>query len=49
MRVALHRAGFVNPSFSRTTGPAGEAFVVEATKLVPTFAAARDVEQPTPD
>jgi ubiquinone/menaquinone biosynthesis C-methylase UbiE len=32
MRVALNRAGFVNPSFSRATGPVGERFLVEARK-----------------
>jgi ubiquinone/menaquinone biosynthesis C-methylase UbiE len=32
MRVALKRAGFVNPSFDRAIGPFGEAFVVEAMK-----------------
>ncbi|HKC01483.1 MAG TPA: class I SAM-dependent methyltransferase [Terriglobales bacterium] len=43
MRVALHRAGFVNLSFSRAAGPAGEAFMVEATKskVIDRFAAAR--------
>jgi len=42
MRVALNRAGFVNLSFSRATGPAGEKFLVEATKIViGCFAAAR--------
>jgi ubiquinone/menaquinone biosynthesis C-methylase UbiE len=30
MRIALTRAGFVNPSISRSIGPFGEAFVVEA-------------------
>jgi ubiquinone/menaquinone biosynthesis C-methylase UbiE len=30
MRVALNRAGFVNPSFRRTPGPVGEMFFVEA-------------------
>src|ERR1700758_5378483 len=29
MTIALHRAGFVDPSFSRALGPAGEMFVVE--------------------
>jgi ubiquinone/menaquinone biosynthesis C-methylase UbiE len=32
MRVALNRAGFINLSFRRTTGPVGEAFIVEARK-----------------
>ena len=32
MTVALNRAAFVNLSFSRATGPAGETFLVEATK-----------------
>lgn len=32
MRVALNRAGFVNPSFSRATGPVGDRFLVEARK-----------------
>jgi hypothetical protein len=32
MRVALNRAGFVNPSFSRVTGPIGEKFIVETRK-----------------
>jgi len=43
MRVALNRAGFVNPSFSRATGPVGETFVVEArkSKVVGPLAAAR--------
>jgi len=31
MRVALKRAGFANPTFSRTMGPAGCIFIVEAT------------------
>jgi ubiquinone/menaquinone biosynthesis C-methylase UbiE len=41
MRVALNRAGFVNLSFSRATGPVGEAFIVEArkSKVIDTFAA----------
>jgi SAM-dependent methyltransferase len=30
MRVALNRAGFVDPSFSRAPGPAGGMFIVEA-------------------
>jgi ubiquinone/menaquinone biosynthesis C-methylase UbiE len=30
MRVALNRAGFVDPSFRRAPGPAGEMFIVEA-------------------
>lgn len=29
MTMALHRAGFINPSFSRAPGPAGEMFIVE--------------------
>jgi SAM-dependent methyltransferase len=32
MRIALARAGFINLSFHRGTGPAGETFAVEATK-----------------
>jgi ubiquinone/menaquinone biosynthesis C-methylase UbiE len=32
MRVALNRAGFVNPSFSRSSGPAGEIFIAAARK-----------------
>jgi len=32
MRIALDRAGFINPSFRRAPGPTGETFVVEATK-----------------
>ena len=32
IRVALNRAGFVDLSFSRATGPVGEKFVVEARK-----------------
>jgi len=32
MRIALTRAGFVNVSFSRGAGPAGETFIVEARK-----------------
>ena len=32
MRVALNRAGFVDPSFSRAPGPVGETFIVDATK-----------------
>jgi ubiquinone/menaquinone biosynthesis C-methylase UbiE len=32
MRFALDRAEFVNLSFSRATGPAGEMFIVEARK-----------------
>jgi ubiquinone/menaquinone biosynthesis C-methylase UbiE len=32
MRVALNRAGFVNPSFSRLPGPVGEVFIAAATK-----------------
>lgn len=34
MRVALNRAGFVNPSFSRATGPIGEKFIVETRKSI---------------
>jgi ubiquinone/menaquinone biosynthesis C-methylase UbiE len=33
MRLALHRAGFIGPSFHRATGPAGEIFTVEARRL----------------
>jgi ubiquinone/menaquinone biosynthesis C-methylase UbiE len=42
MRVALNRAGFVNLSFSRATGPVGETFIVKArkSKLIGLFAAA---------
>ena len=32
MRVALNRAGFVNLSYSRPTGPVGETLIVEARK-----------------
>jgi ubiquinone/menaquinone biosynthesis C-methylase UbiE len=32
MRVALDRAGFVNHSFSRSAGPAGETFIAAAMK-----------------
>jgi ubiquinone/menaquinone biosynthesis C-methylase UbiE len=32
IRLALKRAGFVDPSFRRGTGPAGETWVVEAIK-----------------
>jgi len=32
MRIALHRAGFVNVAFSRATGPAGEILFAEAAK-----------------
>ena len=32
MRVALIRAGFVNLSFGRATGPVGQTFIVEARK-----------------
>jgi ubiquinone/menaquinone biosynthesis C-methylase UbiE len=32
MRAALNRAGFVDPSFSRGTGPVGETLSVEARK-----------------
>jgi ubiquinone/menaquinone biosynthesis C-methylase UbiE len=43
MRVALSRAGFVNPSFSRSPGPVGETFMVTARKseLAGTSAASR--------
>jgi ubiquinone/menaquinone biosynthesis C-methylase UbiE len=43
MRVALNRAGFVNLSFRRATGPVGETFIVEArkSKVIGPFAAAR--------
>jgi hypothetical protein len=43
MRVALNRAGFVNLSFSRATGPVGKTFIVEARKseVMGPFAAAR--------
>lgn len=43
MRLALSRAGFVDLLFRRETGPAGETFVVEATKSqnsIPFFSAA---------
>ena len=45
MRVALNRAGFVNLSYSRTTGPVGETFIVEArkSKVIGSFVAARGV------
>ena len=32
MRIALKRAGFINLSFRRATGPVGETFMVEAVK-----------------
>jgi ubiquinone/menaquinone biosynthesis C-methylase UbiE len=32
MRIALNHAGFVDPSFKRMRGPAGEMFIVEARK-----------------
>jgi ubiquinone/menaquinone biosynthesis C-methylase UbiE len=32
MRLALNRAGFVNPSFSRSPGPVGETFLAAAAK-----------------
>jgi ubiquinone/menaquinone biosynthesis C-methylase UbiE len=32
MRIALNRAGFVDVSFCRGTGPVGETFIVEATR-----------------
>ena len=40
MRVALNRAGFVNPSFSRSRGPVGETFMAAAikSKLIPSAA-----------
>jgi len=43
MRVALNRAGFVNLSFTRATGPAGETCIVEGRKLkvIAPFPAAR--------
>jgi hypothetical protein len=43
MRVALNRAGFVNLSFKRATGPVGETFIVEArkSKLIGPITAAR--------
>jgi ubiquinone/menaquinone biosynthesis C-methylase UbiE len=43
MRVALNRAGFVNLSFSRGTGPVGATFIVEArkSKVIHPFGAAR--------
>jgi len=43
MRIALNRAGFVSPSFSWATGPAGKTFTVEARKseVRASFAAAR--------
>jgi ubiquinone/menaquinone biosynthesis C-methylase UbiE len=31
IRIALNRAGFINPSFNSTSGPVGERFIVEAT------------------
>lgn len=34
MKIALHHAGFLNPSFTRASGPAGEIFVVDARKRV---------------
>ena len=44
MRVALHRAGFVNPAFSRTTGKGGKRLLVDAQKPVaPAFCAAPKV------
>jgi ubiquinone/menaquinone biosynthesis C-methylase UbiE len=41
MKVALNRADFVNLSFSRATGPAGETFIVAARKpkVIGSFAA----------
>ena len=43
MRVALSRAGFVSPSFSRSPGPVGERFVAAArkSKLIGPSAASR--------
>jgi SAM-dependent methyltransferase len=43
MRVALNRAGFVNPSFSRSPGPVGEIFIAAArkSKVTGPFAASR--------
>src|ERR1700722_5680417 len=43
MRVALNRAGFVNLSFTRGTGPVGATFIVEArkSKVIHPFGAAR--------
>jgi hypothetical protein len=43
MRVTLNRAGFVNLSFRRPTGPVGETFIVEArkSKAIGPFAAVR--------
>ena len=43
MRVALNRAGFVNPSFSRSPGPVGETFMAAArkSKLIGPSAASR--------
>jgi len=43
MRVALSRAGFVNPSFSRPPGPVGSRFVAAArkSKLISSSAASR--------
>lgn len=32
MRIALNRAGFVNPSFSRSVGPVDKTFIAEATR-----------------
>ncbi len=42
MRVALNRAGFVNPTLSRSPGPIGETFMATARKpkLIGAFAAA---------
>jgi ubiquinone/menaquinone biosynthesis C-methylase UbiE len=42
MRIALNRAGFVNLSFRRETGPVGERFIVEARnrKVIDPFAPA---------
>ena len=37
MRIALNRAGFVNPSFRRATGPVGETFIVEAKTYLRTY------------
>lgn len=41
MRVALHRAGFVDVAFRRRSGPAGETFLVEARKPVRSVSLAR--------
>jgi len=43
MKIALSRAGFVDLSFRRATGPVGETFAVEASKskIIGSFAADR--------